>query len=174
MDAEDQFLHWTKQWEKAIEDGVFSQEDPRTGKKTKQDFFGQLNIDKNTEPDEQEVSYWNGIANYEESFDLLTEADSKDDLKNKTEKMAKSSNPVSYNNIGPDSKNNPSNWGSGENFDKLVELKDKLHQLNVSLTSKETLGEKVDQIKKEIDKLLSNIDDISDEMTNLRFKSDPE
>jgi len=172
MDIEDQFLNWTKQWDKAVKDGIFSADTPaKANKEVKQDFFGQLNIDQESEPNEKDVSYWNNINNYEESFDLLTEEKG---IIKKTKKIAKSSNSVDYKTLGPDSKNNPSEWGHGGKFDKLVELKQKLHDLNVSLTSKETLGEKADQLKKEIDKLLTNIDDISDDMTSLRFKSEPE
>ena len=173
MDAEDQFLNWTKQWDKAVKDGIFSQDDQKTIKKTKRDFFGHLDINQDSEPDENEVSYWNDINNYEESFDLLTE-ESEKEISDKSKKIAKNNHPVDYKTLGPDSKNKASDWASGPEFDKLIDLKQKLHDLNVSLTTKETLGEKTDQLKKEIDKLLAIIDDMSDDSAGSRFKSEPE
>lgn len=96
------------------------------------------------------------------------------DLISKTEKMSKSSNPVDYVNTGKDSKLKVTNgWSSGEELESLIELKKKLHDLQVSLTSKETLDQKTEDAAKEIKKVLSMIDKISDSMGARRFKSEP-
>ena len=96
------------------------------------------------------------------------------DLIKKTSKMAKSSNQVDYTNTGKDSKLKVTNgWSSGEELESLIELKKKLHELQASMTSKETLDQKTDAASKEIKKVLSMIDKISDSMGNRRFKSEP-
>jgi hypothetical protein len=96
------------------------------------------------------------------------------DLIEKTKKMNKSQNPVDYMNTGKDSKLKVTNgWSSGEELESLIDLKKKLHELQVSLTSKETLDQKTDTASKEIDKVLSMIDKVSDSMGNRRFKSEP-
>lgn len=168
---EDQFDKWTQQWDKALADGVFpkSESKPKEIEDGKSNFFGQINIkDSEVDPEEDSVSYWNDIANYSES-QLLNE--------NKTTKIAKSSNPVDYTNLGKDAKNKPTeDWTEGESLDKLNELKKKLYELEVNFLSKHAMGVKEDDlssIKKEMESVASMIDKISDKMGALRLTPEP-
>lgn len=167
---EDQFDKWTKQWDKALEDGLFPKSDKaKEIKDGKSNFFGQTNIDDSKlDPDEDKVSYWNDIANYSEA-QLLNE--------NKTKKIAKSSNPVDYTNLGKDAKNKPTeDWTEGESLDKLNELKKKLYELEVNFLSKHAMGVKeseLDSIKKEMESVASTIDKISDKIGALRLTPEP-
>jgi hypothetical protein len=159
--------------------------------------------DAEAELESSDVDYWNNVVNYSESESLLTEEKKESapevvdmfkslknpelstvkssdpvedmaDLIEKTKKMNKSQNPVDYMSTGKDSKLKVTNgWSSGEELESLIELKKKLHELQVSLTSKETLDQKTDTASKEIEKVLSMIDKVSDSMGNRRFKSEP-
>jgi len=159
--------------------------------------------DAEAELESSDVDYWNNVVNYSESESLLTEEKKESapevvdmfkslknpelstvkssdpvedmaDLIEKTKKMNKSQNPVDYMSTGKDSKLKVTNgWSSGEELESLIELKKKLHELQVSLTSKETLDQKTDAASKEIEKVLSMIDKVSDSMGNRRFKSEP-
>ena len=158
--------------------------------------------DAEAELESSDVDYWNNVVNYSESESLITEekeespkvADMFKSLKNpelstvksldpvedmadlieKTKKMNKSQNPVDYMSTGKDQALKVTNgWSSGEELESLIELKKKLHELQVSLTSKETLDQKTDTASKEIEKVLSMIDKVSDSMGNRRFKSEP-
>jgi hypothetical protein len=159
--------------------------------------------DAEAELESSDVDYWNNVVNYSESESLLTEEKKESapevvdmfkslknpelstvkssdpvedmaDLIEKTKKMNKSQNPVDYMSTGKDSKLKVTNgWSSGEELEILIELKKKLHELQVSLTSKETLDQKTDTASKEIEKVLSMIDKVSDSMGNRRFKSEP-
>jgi hypothetical protein len=159
--------------------------------------------DAEAELESSDVDYWNNVVNYSESESLLTEEKKESapevvdmfkslknpqlstvkssdpvedmaDLIEKTKKMNKSQNPVDYMNTGKDSKLKVTNgWSSGEELESLIDLKKKLHELQASLTSKETLDQKTDTASKEIEKVLSMIDKVSDSMGNRRFKSEP-
>jgi hypothetical protein len=170
--SEEQFEKWTAQWDKAVEDGLFPKTEKQKSSKPGVSFFGQINTDETElDPEEDKVSYWNDIANYAEadSYELLNE--------NKTKKIAKSSNPVDYQNLGKDSKNTPTeNWTDGESLIKLNELKKKLYDLEVKFLSKHAMGvseSELETIKKEIEKVCSLIDGISDKMGELRLKPEP-
>jgi hypothetical protein len=180
---EDQFDKWTQQWDKALKDGVFPPTKPAEPV-GKSNFFGQTQVDDSKlDPEDKEVSYWNDIAHYSESesYELLTEAKKKKvvdkDVAEKAKKVAKSSNPVDYTNLGKDAKNVPTeDWGSGENINKLTELKKKLFDLEVKFLSKHAVGnneKEVDSAKKEMEEVSKMIDDISDKMTSLRFSPEP-
>lgn len=171
---EDQFYKWTQQWDKALKDGIFpvSSSKEKDSDNLRSNFFGQTNTgDVDPQPEEDEVSYWNDIANYAEadSYELLNE--------NKTKKMAKSSNPVDYQNLGKDAKNTPvENWTDGDSLNKLNELKKKLYDLEVSFLSKHAMGfkeEDLENVKKEIQKVSSLIDGISDKIGSLRLNPEP-
>lgn len=159
--------------------------------------------DAEAELESSDVDYWNNVVNYSESESLLTEEKKESapevvdmfkslknpqlstvkssdpvedmaDLIEKTKKMNKSQNAVDYMNTGKDSKLKVTNgWSSGEELESLIDLKNKLHELQASLTSKETLDQKTDTASKEIGKVLSMIDKVSDSMGNRRFKSEP-
>ena len=168
---EDQFDKWTQQWDKALEDGIFPKSNlkPKEIEDGKSNFFGVINNkESELDPEQDGVSYWNDIANYSEA-QLLNE--------NKTSKIAKSSNPVDYSNLGKDAKNKPTeDWTEGESLDKLNELKKKLYDLEVQFLSKHAMGVKekeLDSIKKEMGKVASMIDKISDKIGALRLTPEP-
>jgi hypothetical protein len=169
---DDQFEKWTKQWDKALEDGLFPKDEKPKSGEARSNFFGQSNIpDSQLDPEEDSVSYWKDIASYAEADEhqLLNE--------NKTKKVAKSSNPVDYTNLGKDSKNTPTeDWTEGDSLTKLNELKKKLYDLECSFLSKHAMGVKekdLEIIKKEMEKVSTLIDKISDKMGSLRLTPEP-
>lgn len=171
MDAEDQFIKWTQQWDKALEDGIFPPSDKKATDNTKSSFFGLSNVGDSELESDEDVSYWSDIANYSEldEHQLLNE--------NKTKKIAKSSNPVDYVNLGKDAKNQPTeDWTEGDSLTKLNELKKKLYDLEVKFLSKHAMGveeKELDSVKKEMEKVSTIIDQISDKMGALRFTPEP-
>lgn len=172
MDAEDQFHKWTQQWDKALEDGLFPSTPIKPASSNpKSSFFGLSNNDDSEIESDEEVSYWSDIAKYEEldEHQLLNE--------NKTKKIAKSSNPVDYVNLGKDAKNQPTeDWTDGDSLTKLNELKKKLYDLEVKFLSKHAMGveeKELDSIKNEMEKVSTLIDQISDKIGSLRFTPEP-
>ena len=156
---EDQFDKWTQQWDKALKDGVFPPAKPAEPV-GKSNFFGQTQVDDSKlDPEDKEVSYWNDIAHYSEA-----------------KKIANSSNPVDYKNLGKDAKNIPTEWGSGKNFTKLTELKKKLFDLEVKFLSIHAIGNNdkaLDGVKDEMEQVSKMIDKLSDKMASLRLSPEP-
>jgi hypothetical protein len=177
MKDNNEFNNWVDQWDKALKDGIFKdlpKEDITitNNEPSKESFFGDLNINQNSEPSEEEVGYWNDVNNYSEDVVLNEESKFKKINKIKS-KAANSPNRIDFSTVGKDSKQ-PSSKGfvSVDLIEKLRKLKDDLYNLENKSLTKEALGENYKKVEKEIEKLHSIIDDISDELNQARFETE--
>lgn len=164
----------SNQWEKALKQGIFDDVKKQSNNNgdSEVDFFGQMPTVHNTEIKDGDVSKWNDVMstlNNREtsSFDdgMLNEeaTPSKKKVKKHANKMANTNNPVYPNTKGKDSKIKPNtNFAGGSKIDKLIDLKNKLHDLKVQLTKGDNLGKNVDKIENSVDKMSREIDKLSD------------
>jgi uncharacterized protein YukE len=174
-DKVNQFNNWVDQWDKAIADGVFKDipkeelkvntEEPST-----ESFFGSLNINTNSAPSDEDVSYWNDLSHYSEDT-ILNESKKVAEL---SKKAANNANPVVLDTVGSDTKNSPAKKGfaSNKTIEELDELKKKLHSLENEILNKEALGEDYKKLEKEMKKVYSIIDRVSDELNQGRFETE--
>lgn len=173
---ENEFNTWVGQWEKALADGVFNNIEKEKSvnidlpKNSKESFFGNLEINTDSEPSEGDVEYWNDINNYSESeITMLNE--SKKEKKDYVNKLTNSPNPIAINTVGKDS-NKFSKTFLDDNINKLAELKDKMYKLENEVLTKETLGKEYKKAEKALKKMKALIDELSDSLTPERFGSE--
>jgi hypothetical protein len=185
-DKVNQFNNWVDQWDKALADGVFKDipkeelkvdtEEPSTSS-----FFGNLNINTNSRPSEEDVSYWNDLSNYSEDTILneakkakKTEKVEQPKIADLVKKSANNANPVIMDTVGKDTEKNPAKKGFASNkaIEELSELKKKLHSLENEILTKETLGKDFKNLEKEMKKIYSLIDKVSDKLNQGRFETD--
>jgi len=180
MDKVNQFNNWVDQWDKALADGIFKdipKEDIKIEDEgeSKESFFGGLNINSKSEPSAEDVSYWNDVSNYSEDT-ILNEGKKEEKLSNMTKKAADNANPIQIDTVGKDSKKNPAKKGFASNkaLEELDELKKKLHSLENEMLTKEALGQDYKKLEKEMKKVYSIIDKVSDELNQGRFETESE
>lgn len=175
---DNEFNAWVGQWEKAQADGVFNNIDQEKSveinlpKNSKESFFGNLEINTNTEPSEGDIEYWNGINNYTES-ELTMLNESKKSKKDYVNKLVKNPNPIEINTVGKDS-NKFSKTFLDDNINKLAELKDKMYRLENEVLTKETLGKDYKKAEKALKKIKALIDQLSNALAPERFGSEYE
>lgn len=164
----------SKQWDKALQQGIFDDVKKQSGNESPSevDFFGQMPTVYNTDIRDSDMEKWNDVMstlkNREtSSFDdeILNEeaVPSKKKIKKHANKMANTNNPVYPNTRGKDNKIKPNtDFAGGPNLDKLIDLKSKLHDLKVQLTKDENQGKNVEKIEASVDKMSKEIDKLSD------------
>lgn len=170
----------TQTWEKALAQGIFDDVSPKqapSGDK-EMNFFGQMPTVYDTEIRDSDMAQWSDMLKThsisEDREVVLTEesAPSKGKVKKHTRKLANTNNPVYPDSRGVDTKvPDPNNdFAGGDNLRKLADLKKKLHAMKVDLTRTEVLDKmdgkdseaKIAKIEKSIEKLSSEIDELSD------------
>jgi len=142
---------------------------------SRESFFGDLNINQNSEPSEEEVGYWNNVNNYSEDVVLNEQKNKIKSLAKNTSKAGNSANHVNVDTVGKDTKT-PAQKGFATNLsvNKLIELKDKLYKLENECLTKEALGKDYKKVEKEIEKIHSIIDEVSDELSQEKLEKDAE
>jgi hypothetical protein len=175
---DNQFNQWVDQWQKAQDEGLFKnipKEEPKINSEieSSEGFFGLLNINADKQPSSEDIEYWSQVQNYSEQDQVLNEEKS---LKDHTKKMANSANPIRPDTIGSDSSNKTSKKGfaTNDSVEELVKLKDKLFKLENEVLTKEALGKDYKKLEKEMKKIYSIIDKLSDNMNQHRFETDKE
>jgi len=165
----------TKVWDKALSQGIFDDADAKAAKEAKSrgtNFFGQTPTVHDTDITRGDLDGWNdvlstmhdGISNSGE-MQVITEerTPSKKKIANHAKKLASSNNPVYPNTVGKDSKIKPAtDFAGGKNLQKLIDMKDQLHNLKVDLTKGETLGKDVRKMRSAVENISREIDKISD------------
>jgi hypothetical protein len=180
MQDNNQFNNWVDQWDKALKDGIFKdipKEEIKisNNEPSKESFFGDLNINQNSAPSKEEVEYWNDVNNYSEDVVLNEEKAKIKELAKNTTKSGNSANHVDVNTVGSDSKHHhKKGFATNVSINKLIELKDKLYKLENDCFTKEALGKDYKKVEKEIEKLHSIIDEISDELNQEKLEKDAE
>lgn len=165
-------------WEKALRDGIFDSADNSTHKNDgtpvdePSDFFGLQKDVFDIPLNESEGANWNKI--YRASVNEVIKEEKKEkieDLVKNAKSIAKAFNPINIGTTGKDTKNvSDGNFSSGEELDKLEEMKKKLHDLKVKMTSKEIKEDKrFPSIAKKIQKLEAEIDELSDSLAGTRM-----
>lgn len=167
-------------WDKALAKGIFDDVSPKKSPSgdREMNFFGQMPTVYDTEIKDSDMAQWSDMLNThsisEDRDVVITEesAPSKGKVKKHSKKMANTNNPVYPDSRGVDTKvPDPNNdFAGGDNLRKLSDLKKKLHGLKVDLTRTEILEKmggknadaKVAKIEKSIDRLSSEIDELSD------------
>lgn len=186
MDKENQFNNWVDQWDKALADGVFKdipKEELRvdTDEPSTSSFFGNLNINTNSTPSEEDVTYWKDLSNYSEDTILneakkakKTEETEQPKIADLVKKSANNANPIVMDTVGKDAKGKPAKKGFASNkaIEELAELKKKLHSLENEILTKEALGKDFKNLEKEMKKIYSLIDNVSDELNQGRFETE--
>lgn len=179
---DDQFNNWVGQWEKALEDGVFNNSGEEKSmeielpKNSKESFFGNLEINTEFNPNQEDIEYWNGINNYTESEIVLNESKKhkEDKQKERIKKVAKSANPVGIDTIGKDNAKFSKDLILNKDIEKLAELKKKIYELENEILSKETLGKDYSKAEKALKKITKLMDEISDSISPERLDSSTE
>lgn len=177
MEDTNQFNNWVDQWDKAVKDGIFNnipkQElDLKTNEPSRESFFGDLNINTNSTPSDEEVGYWNDVSKYSEETNILNENKK---INKSVKTAANTPNPVVVDTVGKDT-NKPSKKGfaSNKTLEQLEELKNKLHSLENEMLTKEALGKDFKKVEKEMEKVYSIIDKLSNELNQGKFETDSE
>lgn len=167
--------HFSKIWEKALENGAFKQKDVEPEKTFNTDFFGQYLTDEydiDRPLNEVDSKYWAAIS---KEINPLIEQDAKQ-IKSSAEAIGNSHNPILPNTVGKDQEINVAqNWGVGgekiQELEKLkVELFDLESKLNSLVSNEDSKEEKTDSIQSKIDSLKKEIDKISDTLSGTRFE----
>lgn len=165
-------------WEKALKDGIFdsteqsSHRNDGTPVDEPSDFFGLQRDVAHIPLNESEAKNWNNI--YRASINEVINEEKQEkiqDLVKKTKAVASAFNPIHVDTTGKDTKNiNDGNFSHGEDIDKLTEMKKKLHDLKVQMTSKEIKKNKrFSDLEKKISNLEKEIDELSDSLAGTRM-----
>lgn len=194
---QDQFDKWTRQWEKAMSDGVFD-DAPKLPQPAYQsappDFFGQnptVDLPPVNIPD---AEYWRqvyGLSKHSgQAPDLLQEqvdspverrkgrnVKAEGDIAKYYSKIARSDHPIVPTSVGKDQAPVVTqNWGvGGKEVDRLSELKLQLHDLESKLNALEGVGEVKNSrsMQQKLDRLRNEIDEFSDSL-NFPAPFDPQ
>ena len=175
-------------WDNALEQGIFK-DSPKPARRPVvddensffgADFFGQnlsSDYDMDAPLNESQVKYWNEVSVLAgRSKKILSEENvaSKDQLKNKVDKIGNAHNPVYTASVEKDQEPRVTqNWGVGgkEHF-QLEDLKVRLGKLESKLNSLEGKGENGKTVQSQIDKMRKQIDKMSDELNGNRYDVD--
>lgn len=181
-DMMDDINKFSKIWDDAIAKNIFPNTPKTDGKDAQSDFFGQYltdEYDRDRPLNEVDTKYWSSLA--KKADPLFVEETTVQKSKVNTDALANAYNPVYPNTVGKDQDLNVTpNWGvGGKEIEQLEELKKELHSLEVKLNSildekksendsaqENKIQEKIDSLKKEIDKL-------SDTLAGDRFTHPP-
>jgi len=171
---------WTNKWDKALADGIFEKPEgpPIISKQThSQDYFNMSHEDhdehdENAPINECDTKYWSDLYKLTKRYgreatvtDVIKESIAVD-KKSYTDALAGSPNPVRPSSVGKDTGNdNPLNTGATydvADFQKLEDLKLKLHGLIDKLNGFDTKSSSVTKLEGQIESLKKKIDEMSD------------
>lgn len=161
--------HYKDQWEKALKDG-FLEKSPHLPEKSIPDFFGQYDAPEETTINECDAKYWQQLYQRTTGQEpMIVEATTKEQIKEKTNKVAGAANPIIPSTTGKDQdmKVTP-NWSDGKELRELSDLKIRLEKLESQMNAQEGLGKNGSATKSKIDALKQQIDELSDDLTNHR------
>jgi len=177
---DNEFNSWVGQWEKAQADGIFNniEEDKPLNvecpKNSKESFFGNLEINNQSEPSQSDIDYWNDVNNYTES-EILNESkkESKKEKKQKVNKIVNSPNPIQVDTTGKDTDKFKKTF-LDDSINKIASLKDKMYKLENEILTKEALGKEYKKAEKALKKIKKLIDELSDSLAPGRFEPNTE
>lgn len=172
---------WADKWDKAVNDRVFdtSNQPPVVSKQVHTPDFFNVNVDHSEEDGSlnEDAKYWVDLYNKTNRFKRPTEKSIKSpssqvikenlavDAKSMVNTMASSPNPVRASSIGKDNgEDSPVAVGTTygvEEFEKLEDLKIKLHNLIDKLNGFDAMG-KASKLESQIQSVKKQIDEISD------------
>lgn len=176
-DMLDDIEKFSKVWEKALENGIFKQEDssPKEDNPSKDstDFFGQyLNDEYDVDKplNEVDTKYWNMVSNTIAANESINES-----AKEISNALSNAQNPIAPNSVGKDQELSVTqNWAmGGDDIESLEKLKVELYELESKLNTlagtEETKESKIDSMQSKIDSLKTQIDKLSDSLDGGRF-----
>lgn len=174
-----EFEKWVDQWDKALKDGVFDKSEEKPvdldlPKPSKENFFGSLEIDTNSVPDQKDIDYWNDITNYSESENTILNESEKKEKKERVEKIVNSPNPIEVDTVNKDTNKLNKTFVKEDQINKLAELKDKMYKLENELITKEILGKNYKKAEKALQNIKKLIDKISDSLNQGKFEPSTE
>ena len=180
----DHIERYAAMMDNAFEKGVFKDEKKETPAEVAQDdeqsntdFFGQYigdEYDIDRPLNEVDSKYWALVAKMADPLgkDIITE--SKEEVKEISDALAKSHNPIYPNTVGKDQDVKiTQNWGVGgkEHF-QLEDLKVRLEKLESKLNAIESEGQSGKSTQDKIDDLKKQIDELSNSLSGERFSSE--
>lgn len=180
----DDIERYAAMMDNAFEKGVFKDEKKETPAEVAQDdeqsntdFFGQYigdEYDIDRPLNEVDSKYWALVAKMVDPLgkDIITE--SKEEVKEISDALAKSHNPIYPNTVGKDQDVKiTQNWGVGgkEHF-QLEDLKVRLEKLESKLNAIESEGQSGKSTQDKIDDLKKQIDELSNSLSGERFSSE--
>lgn len=180
----DDIERYAAMMDNAFEKGVFKDEKKETPAEVAQDdeqsntdFFGQYigdEYDIDRPLNEVDSKYWALVAKMADPLgkDIITE--SKEEVKEISDALAKSHNPIYPNTVGKDQDVKiTQNWGVGgkEHF-QLEDLKVRLEKLESKLNAIESEGQSGKSTQDKIDDLKKQIDELSNSLSGERFSSE--
>lgn len=200
MGHDAKFDKWLEQWDKALQTDSFKLEPKPVEKKTP-DFFGIGETkprDKSFSLNEVDTKYWKnlyklskgeyiteeltGIPNIdkdplqsktaEDEDEGNRETPDKNDLGEKTKKMANTANPTIPSTIGKDQRPVVTGeWGDGKKLREINDMKISLHALQGKLNAHPRFGAygkespQITKIQDQIDELIEKIDNLSNSLS---------
>lgn len=141
------------------------------------DFFGQyLNDEYDIDKPLNEVDskYWALVAKMADPLEKEVITESKEEVKDISDTLAKAHNPIQPNAVGKDQDVKiTQNWGvGGKEYFQLEDLKVRLEKLESKLNAIEAEGQSGKSTQDKIDDLKKQIDELSDSLSGERFSND--
>lgn len=193
MNSQDQFDNWTKQWEKAQEDGIFANapKPPQVRPQHSADFFGQYPT-LDAPANQSDLEYWKQV--YDRSRhqgdapdlageEVITEqratgrkvvaeqqSPSKKELGEVAKKLFNGPNPIYPYSLGKDQDLKVTdNWTDGKELVELNNIRVELEKLESKLNALEGLGKSGKDVEGKIAQLRNKADELSDSLKGDKF-----
>ncbi len=174
-DHRDEFQKMCDQWDSALKKGIFKTKPAAPAPKVERDYgmSPQMAAIAGNSENINDVDYWNAVFRLSrgEEVDIRAVDDNGDPTVIHEELVVKAkgtnANPIPRWTKGKDQKNIPSGWFDGDDFDRLMKMKEDLHALGDKLATHDGLSQKTkaEAVLTKIRNLQKGIDSLSSSFT---------